>query len=444
MRGLTMLFNLAVSLFVAPTPGLLLLLYANGGASIPPVQGMVVFIVSALGYWVWLSDHRYRRARNRQTERARNASPETVPDAREIAEDTEPAQRRQPLPPAKAKRHAQEALTSHEDLTDPLAERRQQSPMQVLIDRVADLRLLKRLVTEHEVSLINAFHRTVERDEYGAIDYGLWAYEADRFLLASSFIARTLNRHEAIATVTAEVEFLVDRGGRGTAPLGDPVIARTRALTDRSAEMDRVGDELEVMAATPPADTGYAPAATGPTRQIAPTPDPVRPRRAAPVQTAQIQRTPAQKPGGDGTVPAHKRLSEGLRRRIMQRQTAGFSEKCAAVLQGAGWVTQLTSAPGSDTVDIFAERGGVIVGLRCMPGDEPIGEDRLADAITARDRFGFDAVGVVAPAGFSVAARATATLNGICLLDVADLQDLHLFVSQRDKVVPLFKGQAEG
>src|SRR6056297_1800492 len=53
MNVLTIIFHLAVSLFVAPTPGLMLLLYANGGGAIPPSQGLLVVLASVAAYWAW-------------------------------------------------------------------------------------------------------------------------------------------------------------------------------------------------------------------------------------------------------------------------------------------------------------------------------------------------------------------------------------------------------
>ncbi len=392
MTGVRFLFNLAVSLFVAPTPGLLLVMYANGGSTIPPAQGLVVLAISAAAYWIWLLDRRSRKDAERQVERVRHAAPESP----ESFEETEARAAQERL--AAERRRAREALTGHDDLPDPLAEARSQPPARVLVDRVADLRQLKSLVTQNEVSLLNAFHRSVDRDEYGAPDYTHWAYEADRFLMSSALMARTLNRHESIAAVTAEIEHRVsDAGAR------------------RPARAEIAQPPARALLAPPQAELGA--------RRIAPRPEDL---------VAEYAEAGAPEPG-------HRRISEALRQRLAARRTRGFAEDCAEILGRHGWSTQTTDSPGSDAIDLFAERGELIMGLRCRATVEPVGEDAVADVMQARDRFGLDAAGIVTASGFTTGARAAATINGICLLDEGDLGDLHLYVAQRKKVVPLFR-----
>ncbi|GMG84369.1 hypothetical protein LNKW23_35840 [Paralimibaculum aggregatum] len=420
MKALTFLFNLAVSLFVAPTPGLLILMYANGGTTIPPVQGLVVLVISAAGYWIWLSDRRGKRTLERRVERARSATPERPADSMSgLPADTDPGLAAK-LRAKEQRRKAREALRGFEDLRDPLAESRAQSPGAMLIDRVADLRQLKSLVVQNEASLLNAFARSVARDEFGAPEYGSWAYEADRFLMSSSFMARTLSRHEAIATVTAEVEFLISDSQRQT--------RERAALPPRPAPV--------LLAPPSPEEIGARQVSLGyqPSRPSSPAYMPPMPHELLDPAMSREAPAPAASSGGP-------RMSDGLKRRLLSRRTHGFARDCAAVLDEHGWVTQTTDSPGSDAIDIFAERGDLIVGLRCRQTGEPLDEDVLTTVIEARDRFGLDAAGIVTTAGVTTAARAAATINGICLLEEGDLADLHFFVAHRKKVVPLFKGQ---
>lgn len=409
MKSLSFLFHLAVSLFVAPTPGLLLLMYANGGTTIPPLQGLVVLVLSAAGYWIWLSDRRSRKAVARRAERARAADPARPVDGLGGAGGL-PSQPDEQLQLAAERRRQRDALRGHDDLRDPLAEQRQQAPAAVMIDRVADLRQLKSLVLQNENTLLNAFARSVKRDEYGAPDYSDWAYEADRFLMSSSFMARTLTRHEAIATVTAEIEFAASEARKPQAPALEPPRAPNPALLAHAA-----APALPQMPAYPAA-AGYLP-------------DPA-------MQTGAV--------GAAMPPMAGRQISDSLKRRLLSRRGGRtFAAECAKVLTEHGWVTQATDSPGSDAIDLFAERGDLIVGLRCRQLSEPVDEDALAEVLAARDRFGLDAAGIVATAGVTTGARASATLNGICMLEESDLPDLHLFVGQRKKVVPLFRSKAQ-
>lgn len=381
MKALNFLLNLAASLFLAPTPGLLLLMYAHGGSAIPPLQGGVVMAVSAAAYWVWLINRRNGRAMASHAERARSLAVGR-PDVIDPLDPGEPVSgafaepsRASRVRTAEERRRADAALRGHEDLPDPMAEGARRRPSEILLDRVADLRQLKALVAENEIGLLNAFYRTVQRDEYGAPDYSDWAYEADRFLLSSAFMARTLNRHEAIATVTAEVEFLAGRtrGGRSDEERG-----RRRQLP-------------------------------------APTPDGLQPARSG----------------------AETGLPESVRRRLAARGGGGAVDACSAILAQHGWTAQATDAPGTDAIDLFAERGEIVVGLLCRCGQE-IDEPAVRAVAAARDRFGLDGAGIVGT-DFAKGARALATVTGVFLLDEEDLHDLHLYVGHRRKVVPLFR-----
>ncbi len=418
---------MAVSLVVAPAPGLLLFMYVNGGVWPAPAEGIAVYLVSAIGYWIWLNDRRTRSDLEARAERVRATTPERPVDAPAAAGEPDHLTAQRALRASRLR--AQEALRSHDDLPDALAMARAQSATEVLLDRVADQRQLKALVSEHEVTLLNAFHRSVRRDQYGAPDYQHWSHEADRFLMSSNFMARTMSRHEAIATVTAEVEFRMAERARATErQLPPPPREAARPVQPALTAPPAFDLSPEVRRPVASAPTGREPPLILP----APISVPARPLPAMPA--------PAE---ASGIAPG-VRISDGLRQRLAALRASSFTEDCAEILARHGWVTQATAAPGSDQIDLFAERGDLIAGLRCRPGGEPIGEGPLEEVTAARDRFGLDAVGIVATAGFTSGARSRAALDGVCLLDRDDLADLHLYLVQRKKVVPLFKGQAQG
>ncbi|MEM7746266.1 MAG: restriction endonuclease [Pseudomonadota bacterium] len=383
MRALNLIVNLAISLFLAPTPGLLILMYANGGSEIPPAQGLAVLLVSAVAYWLWLLNRRDAR----DTRQAMDAASFKAASSRPAVTAVPGMAYQPPVEEDRAARRAAAlALQSHEDIVDPVAAESRRDPAEVLIDRVADLRQLKRLVADQENRLIASYSRFVDRDEYGAAIYGDWAYEVDRFLMSSSFMSRTMNRHEAIATVTAEVETSMES-------------ARSRNLEPRRRR--RFGDE-----------------------------DPMQ---------SGISR-PSMSMGGVGAPTPDQLGAINLPQHLAKTAVRGLTEAYARILAEHGWTTQATDSPGADAIDIFAERGDVILGLRCREFASEVDGDAVREVMLARNRFGLDTAGIVSSAGSTQAARSLATSESILLIEPEDLPDLHMFVSQRRKtVVPLFR-----
>ncbi|MGF1500304.1 MAG: restriction endonuclease [Paracoccaceae bacterium] len=213
MRYLPIVLNLAISLFVAPTPGLLVLLYANGGEQIPVVPGLTVMLLSSAAYWIWLIGRRANRNFDAVMSEARMHTPAPA-DGLEplVLDDAESAMAQTPRRP-----RADETLRSHAAIPDPLGNALGLSAGEMLVERVKELRDLKLLIADNRVTLLNQWYRTDRRNVFGERDYGDWAFEADRFLMSSAFKAKTLNRHEAIAAITAEIEWMGDVSN-GTAP----------------------------------------------------------------------------------------------------------------------------------------------------------------------------------------------------------------------------------
>jgi hypothetical protein len=108
------------------------------------------------------------------------------------------------------RKRARMARRAFHDVPDPLARGTKDNPLSLLMRRLEDLRQLKRLLTDNRVTLLNQWYRTVRRDGLGERDLSDWAYEADRFLISSGFEPATLNRHEAIAALTADVEQIAE------------------------------------------------------------------------------------------------------------------------------------------------------------------------------------------------------------------------------------------
>lgn len=217
MSRTSFLLHIAVSLFVAPTPALLVLLYLNGGGEIPAKIGLFVMVLSAGAYWIWLWNRRENEARGLSLARARNAvplrAPIPQPDAGSLARPGRkthgPSQAEIAARMAERQR-AETARRSFQDIPDPLARGTGKSPVDMILERTDDLRQLKRLIRDHKVNLLNQWHRSVRKDVRGESDLTDWAFEADRFLLSSGYAAGTLSRHDAIANLTADIEQIVD------------------------------------------------------------------------------------------------------------------------------------------------------------------------------------------------------------------------------------------
>jgi len=206
MSYVGLLFHVAASLFVAPTPALMVLLYFNGGETIPPVQGLLAMAGSAVVYWVVLTYYRERKAWQRAQAEARSAMPE-----RAIAWDDAEAPEYYGGAEAKAvESDGDETPRSFRSIPGPLAASQSASPGEPLSDWACDIKALRALVRSHRVYLINQWHRDIHRNAIGERDFSAWTYEVDRFLLSTNFAARALSRHDAIAIVTAEVEDMIE------------------------------------------------------------------------------------------------------------------------------------------------------------------------------------------------------------------------------------------
>jgi len=377
------LINLAISLFVAPTPALLLLAVTAGQGGIPPAFGLAAMAASAGLYWIWLLRRRAAGRRSADAQPEREAREEAVaPGApgtalvlRNPVAGTGNGARHRADP---RNRNTAHNVRSFEDLPDPVAERHGLQPAEILIDRVSDILQVKRLVAENRVQLLTAWYRQVRDTASGDRDYGDWALEADRVLLSAAFMTRTLTRHEAIALVTAELSAMV-ANGQGAE-------VQSRAHTALGGWVEPRND----------APTGVAAA------------------------TADII---AAAPRGARAAPAVQR-SGGVVRMLPQVAM----RRCSAILECAGWRTHIDAEAAPDGIDMFAERHGHVVGLRCVAGDEIASAETVHRAALAGSMFGADLVAVVAMAGFGRDVRAAAAQSGVVLLGDSDLAELDSFL----------------
>jgi len=229
-------FHIGVSLLVAPIPAILALAYLNRGDQIPLLPGLLLVALCAAAYLFWA----FGRSGPGEAD-----SPATAPRADEIGSEApqmaKPMARARTLHTASAaekiaeRKRQNASLKSFQDIPDPLSRGERSDPLDLLNHRLDDLRQLKRLLADHRVTLLNQWYRNVRRDVFGGRDLSDWAYEADRFLLSTGFSPRTLNRHEAIANLTADIEQIAESQGAGNEGRKPRTSTRSLAFHQRCA-----------------------------------------------------------------------------------------------------------------------------------------------------------------------------------------------------------------
>jgi len=229
--------NLALSVFVAPIPLLAVIAYLYPGDGIPVVPSLLAGAISIGLYWfVALAARKHatdpaalpRRnlptpSRPGETYDERAALGLREPPRPEKDEQCRPHRRNfassipafTPNGRTAERKRRREEVKSFRDIPDPLVRSEADDPMEILGHRIDDLRQLKRLLRDHRVNLLNQWYRNVRNDMFGTRDLSDWAYEADRFLLSTGFAPRTLNRHEAIASLTADIEQIAKNSNQG-------------------------------------------------------------------------------------------------------------------------------------------------------------------------------------------------------------------------------------
>jgi hypothetical protein len=393
MTVFALMAHLAASLFLAPTPALILLSRASDTGAIDPLKGMLALILSAGGYWLALAAFRQRAALADADVNARR-----VADPANIGARLSDHQRDESVvsPSGRhvARRNSELALRSQDDIPDPLAIREGVTSAALFQDRFNDIMRLKALVQQQRGTLLNQWYRSVQRDVDGTRSFGDWAFDADRFLMSVSYMARTLTRHEAIAIVTAEVASLV---------------AQPRA----TPEVDAV-DPVTIGAgrAPVPAMTPLYDAATPAVGHIHHVP-------RAQCALASVHRVPF-RPKAALAATAQRR---------------DLATRCVHHLERHGWTAQLAQVADGDPIDLFAEHGTTVVGVLCSKGVASVTEAEIRKLARARSVHGLDSVVVVAGSGADKAAQVVASAEGIALLGEDDLADLHIFIGRRHRAM---------
>jgi restriction system protein len=98
-----------------------------------------------------------------------------------------------------------------------------------------------------------------------------------------------------------------------------------------------------------------------------------------------------------------------------------YEKHCALQLQKAGWSTRLTAATGDQGADVIASRDGKILVLQCKLYSQPVGNDAVQQAYSARGFQVADIAAVVSNQPYTKAARELANVNGVHLLHHEEL-----------------------
>ncbi len=102
-----------------------------------------------------------------------------------------------------------------------------------------------------------------------------------------------------------------------------------------------------------------------------------------------------------------------------------FEAACAEVLQSIGWSARLTSGSGDQGVDVIAQRGDSRIAVQCKMYGKPVGNKAVQEAYAGMAYANANIAAVVAPNGFTRAARELAHRTGVYLLSPEDLRDLN-------------------
>lgn len=93
-----------------------------------------------------------------------------------------------------------------------------------------------------------------------------------------------------------------------------------------------------------------------------------------------------------------------------------FERQIGAILAGLGYSVTFTPASGDQGVDLIAERGGVRLAIQCKDYRAPAGNDAVQQAYAGAAFYNAARAVVVAPNGFTTAAKQLAASLGVeCL-----------------------------
>lgn len=94
-----------------------------------------------------------------------------------------------------------------------------------------------------------------------------------------------------------------------------------------------------------------------------------------------------------------------------------YEQCCADLLELAGWNVSLVGSSGDQGVDVVAERRGYRAVVQCKNHRHHVGNAAVQQIVAGKAHYCAQIAVVVAPNGYTLAARALAKSNGVYLLN---------------------------
>ncbi len=107
-----------------------------------------------------------------------------------------------------------------------------------------------------------------------------------------------------------------------------------------------------------------------------------------------------------------------------------YEFRCAKSFEKIGWKVEVTKASGDQGVDLIVEKNGIRLAVQCKMYEKPVGNAAIQEVAAGRNHYGADSAVVVAPNGFTTAARQLAESNRVTLIHHDEIERLEVRVSK--------------
>ena len=105
-----------------------------------------------------------------------------------------------------------------------------------------------------------------------------------------------------------------------------------------------------------------------------------------------------------------------------------FEDECERELKASGFSIERTSIAGDFGIDIVARKDAMSCGIQCKNYSKPVGVSAVQEVESGRKYYSLDFAIVVAPSGFTPAARELAARSGILLVPPKALKNLDVLL----------------
>ena len=116
---------------------------------------------------------------------------------------------------------------------------------------------------------------------------------------------------------------------------------------------------------------------------------------------------------GEPTQPQYKLLHDDYHASMSGEQYEIF---CSAILNDAGWETQMTDAAGDFGVDVLATKRGTSIAFQCKRYKSNVGVSAVQEILGGKAYVNANYAAVVSNADYTAAAKELASKTGVMLL----------------------------